>query len=274
MNLVCFINGAPGEVYLANRLHDAFGLSLLVRPEWPSLPARFVARVREQGLVPALDTVYARLVQRGSERRRAAAYDRWLGNGWKELHPEIPELEVPSLNDQAVVGRLASLGEVTLVVHASTIVRPSVLNECVRTLNVHWGLSPYYRGTRCTEWALLHWDVQNIGVTVHELSAHVDAGAIIGQARADVIDGDSVDSVNTQLTALGTGIVLEALEIVRDGGEVARTPQEPSLGLVSYKRQWSRHLSRHIRHLERRGLRELLETPSRDPLPIVALTAR
>ena len=30
--------------------------------------------------------------------------------------------------------------------------------------------SPYYRGTYCTEWALLHADVQNIGVTVHELS--------------------------------------------------------------------------------------------------------
>ena len=63
-------------------------------------------------------------------------------------------------------------------------------------------LSPYYGGTRCTEWALLHWDCCNIDVTVHELTAEIEGGKIVGQARAELVPENTVHSINVQLTAL------------------------------------------------------------------------
>src|SRR3546814_7243079 len=65
-------------------------------------------------------------------------------------------------------------------------------------LNIHAGLSPRYRGSRCTEWAVACGDVLNIGVTVHRLTKDIDGGAILGQARVQVRPEDTIEDVNAR----------------------------------------------------------------------------
>lgn len=270
MTVACFIGGAPDEVAFVNRVHQAFGVDLVVLEQGLSSWERLVRKYRALGLRGVVDAGYARLLD-GRSERRPAVYDRWLGDSWRELSRDLSVLRVASVNDEQVVRSLADLGQVTLVVHAGSIVREDVLRTCEHTLNLHWGLSPYYRGTRCTEWALMHWDVRNIGVTVHELASDVDGGAVVGQARAQVGPTDTVHSINVQLTALGTDIVVSALIALRDGSELVPTPQDLSRGQVTYNRQWSAQLSKHVARLERRRLDLMLATPSRGELPIIEL---
>ncbi len=51
-----------------------------------------------------------------------------------------------------------------------------------KAINIHMGLSPYYRGTDCNFWALYDGNLDKVGATIHFLSSKLDGGKIIEYA--------------------------------------------------------------------------------------------
>ena len=82
-------------------------------------------------------------------------------------------------NSTEVARRLTALKPDLILDHGTSIVSDSIIETAPLALNLHWGLSPYYRGTFCTEWALINHDPRNIGVTIHRLAKAVDGGDIL-----------------------------------------------------------------------------------------------
>lgn len=63
-----------------------------------------------------------------------------------------------------------------------------------RMLNIHPSLLPKYRGLHTHARALEAGDTEH-GCTVHEVTAELDDGPILGQARVPVIPGDTPDTL-------------------------------------------------------------------------------
>ena len=63
-----------------------------------------------------------------------------------------------------------------------------------RMLNIHPSLLPKYPGLHTHARALAAGDTQ-AGCTVHEVTADLDAGPILGQARVPILPGDTKDSL-------------------------------------------------------------------------------
>lgn len=63
-----------------------------------------------------------------------------------------------------------------------------------RMLNIHPSLLPKYPGLHTHQRALDAGDAE-AGCTVHEVTADLDAGPILGQARVPILPGDSADSL-------------------------------------------------------------------------------
>ena len=63
-----------------------------------------------------------------------------------------------------------------------------------RMLNIHPSLLPKYRGLNTHARALQAGDKMH-GCTVHEVTAELDDGPILGQARVPVLPGDSADDL-------------------------------------------------------------------------------
>ncbi|MBL3573072.1 phosphoribosylglycinamide formyltransferase [Rhodovulum sulfidophilum] len=63
-----------------------------------------------------------------------------------------------------------------------------------RMLNIHPSLLPKYRGLHTHARALEAGDAE-AGCTVHEVTAELDGGPILGQARVPVLAGDTADSL-------------------------------------------------------------------------------
>ena len=63
-----------------------------------------------------------------------------------------------------------------------------------RMLNIHPSLLPKYPGLHTHQRALDAGDAQ-AGCTVHEVTAELDAGPILGQARVPVLPGDTADTL-------------------------------------------------------------------------------
>jgi folate-dependent phosphoribosylglycinamide formyltransferase PurN len=47
------------------------------------------------------------------------------------------------------------------------------------TINIHMGLSPYYRGASCNFWALYDGNASYVGATIHKLSKGLDSGPML-----------------------------------------------------------------------------------------------
>lgn len=70
-----------------------------------------------------------------------------------------------------------------------------------RILNIHPSLLPKYRGLHTHARALAAGDTHH-GCTVHQVTAALDDGPVLGQARMPVLPGDTPDTLAERLLAL------------------------------------------------------------------------
>lgn len=77
--------------------------------------------------------------------------------------------------------------DVFIVFGASYIRRPLVDTLIARrAINIHMGLSPWYRGSSCNFWALQDGRPEYVGATVHRLSRGLDSGEMLFHVRPPV----------------------------------------------------------------------------------------
>ena len=67
-----------------------------------------------------------------------------------------------------------------------------------RMLNIHPSLLPKYPGQHTHQRAIAAGDAE-AGCTVHEVTAELDAGPILGQARVPILPGDDADTLATRV---------------------------------------------------------------------------
>jgi phosphoribosylglycinamide formyltransferase 1 len=67
-----------------------------------------------------------------------------------------------------------------------------------RMLNIHPSLLPKYPGLHTHERALAAGDAE-AGCTVHEVTADLDAGPILGQARVPILPDDTADTLSARV---------------------------------------------------------------------------
>ncbi len=89
-----------------------------------------------------------------------------------------------------------------------------------RILNIHPSLLPDLKGLHTHERALAEGRTEH-GCTVHYVSAELDAGPIVAQARVPVLPGDTPDALAARVLVEEHRIYPEALD------RVARTAAEP-----------------------------------------------
>lgn len=70
-----------------------------------------------------------------------------------------------------------------------------------RMLNIHPSLLPKYPGLHTHQRALEAGDAE-AGCTVHEVTADLDAGPMLGQARVPVLPGDTADTLAARVLAM------------------------------------------------------------------------
>ena len=67
------------------------------------------------------------------------------------------------------------------VVFGSSYIKNNLINFLIKKkcINIHMGISPYYRGSNCNFWAIIDKNYNLVGSTIHRLSKGVDDGPIL-----------------------------------------------------------------------------------------------
>ena len=85
-----------------------------------------------------------------------------------------------------------------LITYGSSLIREPLLSAFEGWfLNVHLGLSPYYRGSGTSYWPLVNREPEYGGTTFMHIDTGVDTGKIIHQIRAKYVRGDTPVQIGT-----------------------------------------------------------------------------
>lgn len=273
MKIACLIKPEPPLNYLVNRIHAEHDVGLVIVEQSKIRTRDLLLKCAEYGVVCFTRLLLRFVKNRLFKKNIFEEYSEYFGDRWQELDEGIPKLEVENINSEAVISRLKEFQPDLLLVHGTSLVSKGVIGQAELALNLHWGLSPYYRGTHCTEWALINWDPYNIGVTIHKLSKIIDGGEILAQKRAEIKPQHSLNAINMQLTYLGAELLVSIIHKLNAGDNLDYYSQDLSAGHIYNLRQWGIYIQFEVERLIKQGLlADMLRKPSRKvKLPIIEI---
>lgn len=105
------------------------------------------------------------------------------------------------------------------------ILRPDVIAVCGASImkadllsipaygvvNLHGGLSQFYRGLFTTDWAIHNNEPECVGATVHFVSKGVDDGDVVYQGRPTIVADDNPNSLYEKVVRLGVEMMIQAV---------------------------------------------------------------
>ena len=160
-------------------------------------------------------------------------------------------------------GARASLREAApdvLVVAAYGLILPQAVLDLPKfgCLNLHASLLPRWRGAAPIARAVETGD-ETTGITIMRMDAGLDTGPIVAQRAIAIDPRETAGSLHDKLATLGATMIVEALDALAHGDELAATPQ-PATGATYAQKittadtllDWSRDaiaLDRRIRAL-------------------------
>ncbi len=166
--------------------------------------------------------------------------------------PDAPLFQVDDINAPDSVAVLRDLNPDVICVSGTRMVKAPVFDVAPSRglLNLHTGLSPYYKGgPNCTLWCLANGEPQYVGATIHELDPGIDSGRLILTARTVVEAADSFADLPWKTSEMGAGLYVRVLEAIA-AGRAPRTigQREIGEGRTYYTREWtSSELGRALR---------------------------
>jgi len=137
----------------------------------------------------------------------------------------IRSLTPATLNAGETVQWLRDRRVEVIVVFGTTLIKPPLLDAFAgRLLNMHLGLSPYYRGTATNFYPLVNDEPEYVGATIHLIDAGIDSGPILHHARPTIDPDDMPHTVGCKAIQAGLDKVIQALHEL-EAGRVAAVPQ-------------------------------------------------
>ena len=96
------------------------------------------------------------------------------------LHGELNKLSLSYLED--------FLKSDIYVIFGSSYIKGELVDFLIKqkAINIHAGVSPYYRGSDCNFWALYDDNPHLVGTTIHLLSKELDSGPILYHAMSNL----------------------------------------------------------------------------------------
>jgi len=126
--------------------------------------------------------------------------------------------------------------QVISVANFGQIMKSDIVNAPPQgCINMHPSLLPKYRGPTPSYWILKNKEKIS-GVTIHFIVEGIDNGDIILQSEIAIEDGETENSLDEKSTTLGASMLLDALQLIREGNVERRKQNEHEATYYSFPR--------------------------------------
>ena len=200
----------------------------------PEFAASALAAIHEAGFsVPLVLTQPDRPAGRGMKLQASAVKRYALERGLDVAQP--PSLRRAGkfpVDAAAAIDRLRATPHDVMVVAAYGLLLPQEVLDIAPhgCINIHASLLPRWRGAAPIHRALEAGDAQT-GITLMQMDAGLDTGAMIEVARTPIDPIDTTATLHDKLAAQGARLIVQALSTLERTGALASTPL-PSEGVT------------------------------------------
>jgi methionyl-tRNA formyltransferase len=94
-----------------------------------------------------------------------------------------------------------------------------------RFINLHLGLSPYYRGSGTNFWPFVNEELDYVGSTILHIDAGIDTGAIIAHVRPTFEIGDNVHTIGCKVIKSSVLCLIKIMDQLKQDLELNRVKQ-------------------------------------------------
>jgi len=136
-------------------------------------------------------------------------------NNYKNLILANIDQRHNSINDDFYVSLIRKQKPDIILVMGTCILGKKIINSAKHVINMHTGLSPYYRGGWTNLFPIIFNDYGYFGVTIHKMSTGIDSGDIIFTKRIKVNLSDTFSSINCNSIIQGTDLMIKTVELIR-----------------------------------------------------------
>jgi hypothetical protein len=183
--------------------------------------------------------------------------------GTKYLNIACGEINSPVLREY-----LQTFNPDIIAVLGSSIIKQEMISlPSAGMLNIHSGLSPYYRGTWSYGWPIVNGEPEYIGVTVHYVNAGIDTGDIIYQTKPLLEKTDDLNSIFLKVVAEGIELTVKAVGEISSTGTIRSEKQPHNAGRLYQTKDFNAETARTcLKQLEKGIIRDYLSSrEERDP---------
>jgi methionyl-tRNA formyltransferase len=179
-----------------------------------------------------------------------------------------------TINNPAAVEAMAAAQPDVLLVFGTGILKAGIITHFDgRIINIHLGLSPYYRGAGTNFWPLVNREPEYVGATIHYLDAGIDTGAIIAHVRPRIVLGDDNHDIGNK-TIIGAVQTLGDAAEAHMRGVIGSTPQT-SKGRLYQRKDFNADAVRQLyRHFETGMIEEYLADQARRDAALELVTLK
>jgi folate-dependent phosphoribosylglycinamide formyltransferase PurN len=209
--IVFLASDCESSRWVYNAISKDFLLDAAIIEQPVSKKILFKNRVKRIGIFKVLGQVMFSVLivpylRKKATVRKAALIEEYQLNGSDFGYEKT--YHVPSVNDEACKQLMEQLQPDIVIVNGTRIISKKIL-QCTNAtfINMHVGITPWYRGSHGGYWALYNNDVENFGTTIHLVDTGVDTGGVLKQVFAKPTKADNfttypVIQVGEGITAL------------------------------------------------------------------------
>lgn len=252
MKLVILTSNAIRHKFLANTIGADCDETLIISECKPLSLSNQIARAGE-------DLATEHFILRDN-----VEYEFFKGND-SFNYPCLPVL-YKEVNTSYLYEAVKDFGPDLMIVYGTSIIRKPLLDLLPygKIINLHLGISPYYRGSGTNFWPFVNRELQFVGSTLLNIDAGVDTGDIIAHVRPEFEEGDTVHSVGCKVIRDSAEALRILISKARDGEPAEAVKQWETVPSRYYRKKdfGEQALKDYYSNLETRVVKEYLETPT------------
>jgi folate-dependent phosphoribosylglycinamide formyltransferase PurN len=198
MRAIVLTSSLRRHQFVANTLADRLEVACVWQEEKSFQPLRYAASVGDEAVI-----------RRHFDARDASEASYFSDH--EQVRARVRRVAAGGCNDPAEVEAMRQLQpDVVLVFGTSLLKQPLIDSFPGRILNIHLGLSPYYRGAGTNFWPLVNGEPEYCGATIHFLDAGVDTGPIVAHVRPDISANDGPHDIGNKTIVAAAATLADA----------------------------------------------------------------
>lgn len=161
-----------------------------------------------------------------------------------------------TINDTENINLIGNLKPRAIAVHSTSIIGKELIQSFPRRIiNLHAGLSPYYRGAGTNLFPFYNGELEFVGMTVHYIDVGIDSGDIILQGRPVFEEDDNPHTIGCKNIILGTRLMTKVVKrFLLDIESLPSCKQDLSKGKLYLKKHFNDEVLVRIEEKLEQGL--------------------